>query len=183
MRNWPTALERTITLAIIDDAWKEHLRAMDDLKHSVQTAVYEQKDPLVIYKTTAFELFSQYGCRSEQGYCFLPLSCRHSRSGKQAATKEGREQKTDMSKMRVRKEELVTAGGGDARDDADRRMNIMIPGLVKQDPLEWGQKWAEMIHVPVAAARSIRTAMVRNNGKSKVEIRKSIGTDYATAPV
>ncbi|MEP7080614.1 MAG: preprotein translocase subunit SecA, partial [Ginsengibacter sp.] len=39
------ALERSITLALIDDAWKEHLRAMDDLRHSVQTAGYEQKDP------------------------------------------------------------------------------------------------------------------------------------------
>ncbi|MBW0161225.1 MAG: preprotein translocase subunit SecA, partial [Sediminibacterium sp.] len=44
------ALEKTVTLALIDDAWKEHLRAMDDLKQSVQTATYEQKDPLVIYK-------------------------------------------------------------------------------------------------------------------------------------
>ncbi|MFN5912951.1 MAG: preprotein translocase subunit SecA, partial [Chitinophagaceae bacterium] len=44
------SLEKSITLAIIDDSWKEHLRAMDDLKQSVQTAVYEQKDPLVIYK-------------------------------------------------------------------------------------------------------------------------------------
>ena len=53
-----SSLEKTITLAVIDDAWKEHLRSMDDLKQSVQTAVYEQKDPLIIYKTTAFELFS-----------------------------------------------------------------------------------------------------------------------------
>ena len=44
-------------LSIIDDAWKEHLRAMDDLKQSVQTAYLEQKDPLVIYKMEAFELF------------------------------------------------------------------------------------------------------------------------------
>jgi preprotein translocase subunit SecA len=43
------ALERNITLALIDDSWKEHLRAMDDLRQSVQTAGYEQKDPLVIY--------------------------------------------------------------------------------------------------------------------------------------
>src|SRR6187549_1853472 len=53
------ALERTITLAMIDDTWKEHLRAMDDLKQSVQTAHYEQKDPLVIYKGEAYMLFKQ----------------------------------------------------------------------------------------------------------------------------
>ncbi|MGL5947212.1 MAG: preprotein translocase subunit SecA, partial [Sediminibacterium sp.] len=53
------ALERSITLGFIDDAWKEHLRAMDDLKQSVQTATYEQKDPLVIYKVEAFDLFKK----------------------------------------------------------------------------------------------------------------------------
>ena len=49
--------ERNITLAIIDDAWKDHLRKMDELKQSVQLAVHEQKDPLLIYKFEAFELF------------------------------------------------------------------------------------------------------------------------------
>jgi len=49
--------EKNITLAIIDDAWKTHLRKMDELKQSVQLAVHEQKDPLLIYKFEAFELF------------------------------------------------------------------------------------------------------------------------------
>ena len=53
------AFERLITAAFIDDAWKEHLREMDDLKQSVQGAVYEQKDPLLIYKFESFELFRQ----------------------------------------------------------------------------------------------------------------------------
>lgn len=57
-RNLTMELERSITLALIDDAWKHHLRAMDDLKQEVQTASYEQKDPLVIYKKEAFNLFS-----------------------------------------------------------------------------------------------------------------------------
>ncbi len=52
-------VERSLALAIIDDAWKEHLREMDDLKTSVQNAVYEQKDPLLIYKFESFELFKQ----------------------------------------------------------------------------------------------------------------------------
>ncbi|MGO4878750.1 preprotein translocase subunit SecA [Pedobacter sp. AJM] len=51
------SFEKTIILALIDDSWKEHLREMDDLKQSVQNAVYEQKDPLVIYKMEAFNLF------------------------------------------------------------------------------------------------------------------------------
>lgn len=49
--------ERNITLAIIDDSWKTHLRKMDELKQSVQLAVHEQKDPLLIYKFESFELF------------------------------------------------------------------------------------------------------------------------------
>ncbi len=52
-----TDFEKNITLAIIDDAWKTHLRKMDELKQSVQLAVHEQKDPLLIYKFEAFELF------------------------------------------------------------------------------------------------------------------------------
>ncbi|TBV25479.1 preprotein translocase subunit SecA [Meridianimaribacter sp. CL38] len=51
--------EKNITLAIVDDSWKTHLRKMDELKQSVQLAVHEQKDPLLIYKFEAFELFKQ----------------------------------------------------------------------------------------------------------------------------
>ena len=50
--------EKNITLAIVDEAWKKHLRKMDELKQSVQLAVHEQKDPLLIYKLEAFKLFS-----------------------------------------------------------------------------------------------------------------------------
>lgn len=49
--------EKNIILLLIDEAWKEHLREMDDLKQSVQTATYEQKDPLLIYKFESYELF------------------------------------------------------------------------------------------------------------------------------
>lgn len=49
--------EKNITLAIVDEAWKKHLRKMDELKQSVQLAVHEQKDPLLIYKLEAFKLF------------------------------------------------------------------------------------------------------------------------------
>lgn len=53
-------MEKAITLGIIDQTWKEHLRDMDDLKQSVQNASYEQKDPLLIYKFEAFELFKAF---------------------------------------------------------------------------------------------------------------------------
>ena len=52
-----TDFEKNITLAILDNSWKNHLRKMDELKQSVQLAVHEQKDPLLIYKFEAFELF------------------------------------------------------------------------------------------------------------------------------
>jgi preprotein translocase subunit SecA len=54
------AIEKNVSLAIIDQNWKEHLRDMDDLKQSVQNAVYEQKDPLLIYKFEGFELFKRF---------------------------------------------------------------------------------------------------------------------------
>lgn len=51
--------EKNISLSIIDENWKLHLREMDDLRRSSQGAVYEQKDPLVIYKQESFYLFSE----------------------------------------------------------------------------------------------------------------------------
>ena len=57
-QNLVSDFEKNITLAIVDEAWKKHLRKMDELKTSVQLAVHEQKDPLLIYKLEAFKLFS-----------------------------------------------------------------------------------------------------------------------------
>ncbi|MBL7850632.1 MAG: preprotein translocase subunit SecA [Cyclobacteriaceae bacterium] len=66
------AMEKMITLAIIDQQWKEHLRDMDDLKQSVQNAVYEQKDPLLIYKFEGFEAFKRFIARvNEETISFL----------------------------------------------------------------------------------------------------------------
>jgi preprotein translocase subunit SecA len=66
------AMEKMITLAIIDQQWKEHLRDMDDLKQSVQNAVYEQKDPLLIYKFEGFEAFKRFIAKvNEETVSFL----------------------------------------------------------------------------------------------------------------
>jgi len=100
------ALERSVTLGLIDDAWKEHLRAMDDLKQSVQTATYEQKDPLVIYKVEAFTLFKNMDTEVNKNivqflcHASIPLA-----EGEQV--KEGRQQKTDLSKMNANKTKLM----------------------------------------------------------------------------
>ncbi|GAA4417753.1 preprotein translocase subunit SecA [Nibrella viscosa] len=55
-----TEMEKAVTLAVIDQEWKEHLREMDDLKQSVQNAVFEQKDPLLVYKFESVELFKRF---------------------------------------------------------------------------------------------------------------------------
>jgi preprotein translocase subunit SecA len=66
------SMEKMITLAIIDAQWKEHLRDMDDLKQSVQNAVYEQKDPLLIYKFEGFEAFKRFIAKvNEETISFL----------------------------------------------------------------------------------------------------------------
>ena len=59
-KNLVNDFEKNISLAIIDESWKDHLRKMDELKQSVQLAVHEQKDPLLIYKFESFELFSVF---------------------------------------------------------------------------------------------------------------------------
>jgi preprotein translocase subunit SecA len=134
------AMERNITLAIIDDAWKEHLRAMDDLKQSVQTAYLEQKDPLVIYKMEAYNLFRRMS--SEVNREIVSFLCHASLPVQQEQApnlREGRQQKTDMSKMRANKEEIDTAGNDYAaneRDYYDPSGNV----AVKQEPIKVGPK-------------------------------------------
>lgn len=58
-RELVSALEKGVVLSMLDNAWKEHLRTMDDLRANVQHARFEQKDPLLIYKFEAYQLFSQ----------------------------------------------------------------------------------------------------------------------------
>tara|TARA_R110002050_G_scaffold290260_1_gene443775 strand:- start:102808 stop:106209 length:3402 start_codon:yes stop_codon:yes gene_type:complete len=66
------SLEKGVSLTMIDQYWKEHLRAMDDLRQSVRNAVYEQKDPLLIYKFESFKLFKEMvGQIGKDGVSFL----------------------------------------------------------------------------------------------------------------
>ena len=129
------ALERSITLALIDDAWKEHLRAMDDLRHSVQTAGYEQKDPLVIYKIEAFNAFKVMDDQVNKDIvsflCHAQIPMEQTNAGR---IREGREQRTDMSKMRQRKEEYANAGDGPEYLSQENEY-IDPSGPVKQEPI------------------------------------------------
>ena len=132
-RELMSALERNITLAIIDDSWKQHLRAMDDLRHSVQTAGYEQKDPLVIYKIEAFNAFKQMNDQVNRDIVsFLSHASIPMEQAANNQIREGRERKTDMSKMNVNKTEIDAAG----QDYAANENDYFDPsGPVKQEPV------------------------------------------------
>lgn len=133
------ALERSITLALIDDAWKEHLRSMDDLRHSVQTAGYEQKDPLVIYKIEAFNAFKQMDDQVNKDIvsflCHAQIPTEQTNSNAGARIKEGREQKTDMSKMRQRKEQYETSSTGGPEYLSQENDYIDPSTPIKQEPI------------------------------------------------
>ncbi len=102
------AFEKALVLLTIDDAWKEHLREMDDLKQSVQNAAYEQKDPLLIYKFEAYELFRNMLDRINKSIVSLLLKSRiHSKNPEEV--KSARQiPKLDMSKYKTRKDEFET---------------------------------------------------------------------------
>jgi preprotein translocase subunit SecA len=133
------ALEKTITLAVIDDAWKEHLRAMDDLKQSVQTAYLEQKDPLVIYKMEAYNQFRNMNADVNKdivsflSHSSLPIQEENTQ------LKEGRQQKTDMSRMKANKEEVDAAGEDYAANEKDKPVPVSVgPKIGRNDPCPCG---------------------------------------------
>jgi preprotein translocase subunit SecA len=136
------ALERSITLALIDDAWKEHLRAMDDLKQSVQGAVYEQKDPLLVYKLEAFNLFKQMDSETSRDIVSflckggIPVREDHPRE----QIREGHEQKTDMSRMRASHQEFEGNGHGPAHTATAEQEYATNAEPVRQEPVRIGPK-------------------------------------------
>ena len=157
-----SSIEKSITLTIIDDTWKEHLRAMDDLKQSVQTAVYEQKDPLVIYKQSAFELFSNMDAEINKEIvsylCHASLPAENSTH----ALREGKESKTDMSKMKERKDEFTSApsnemmeGGGDYHDPSQ---------ISKSEPVRIGPKVGRNDPCPCGSGKKFKACHGREQG-------------------
>jgi preprotein translocase subunit SecA len=91
-------VEKTISLALIDENWKEHLRSMDELKDSVQTASFEQKDPLVIYKMEAFKLFEELLYKINAEVVSYLMKGRVVINQPQDI-REAKPEKTDMSKL------------------------------------------------------------------------------------
>jgi preprotein translocase subunit SecA len=139
-RELTNALERTITLAMIDDSWKEHLRAMDDLKQSVQTAYLEQKDPLVIYKMEAFDLFRKMNADVNREivsflcHCGIPMEQQRPAD----IIREGHEEKTDMSKLQSNKEEVDARGDDYAANQNDYYDPSGAPAV--REPIRVGPK-------------------------------------------
>jgi preprotein translocase subunit SecA len=108
--------EKGIVLAIIDDSWKEHLREMDELRQNVQGAAYEQKDPLLIYKFEAFQLFQRMlDATNKEIVSFLmkgDLPHPDPSQMRQAPV----QQKTDMSQLQTshaEAQEIAQGGGGE----------------------------------------------------------------------
>jgi preprotein translocase subunit SecA len=121
------AMEKMITLAIIDQNWKEHLRDMDDLKQSVQNAVYEQKDPLLIYKFEGFEAFKRFIAKvNEETISFLMKADIPVREADQV--QEARTQK--RQRLREQKEEsrsLLEGGGSQPQGPQHQTSEKVMP--------------------------------------------------------
>lgn len=124
------AVERQITLGLIDEGWKVHLRQMDEMKQSVQLASYEQKDPLLIYKFEAFELFKEMITNTNKSIvsflcrCGIPVQ-------EEGNVREARQRRTDTSRLRENKAEIEQRGEDYAADEND----YYDPTPVKQEPV------------------------------------------------
>ncbi|HLN19691.1 MAG TPA: preprotein translocase subunit SecA [Bacteroidales bacterium] len=107
--------EKTIVLATIDDAWKEHLREMDELKQSVQNATYEQKDPLLIYKFESFELFKTMINKVNKDVVSTLMKGHIPVQEPDQVKEAQRRRQVDMSRLRTSKSDfpqLNSSGGG-----------------------------------------------------------------------
>lgn len=97
-----TSFEKTVVLSFIDEAWTEHLREMDELRTSVQNAVYEQKDPLLIYKFESFELFKRMLERvNKEIVSFLEKGFIPVQNPENVQEARPQQQRTDMSKLQT----------------------------------------------------------------------------------
>jgi preprotein translocase subunit SecA len=103
------AIEKSVSLAIIDVVWKEHLREMDDLKQSVQNATYEQKDPLLIYKFESFKLFGDLLQRINRE--IISFLLKSGLPGQQdIQIQEARQRRSDNRSLKTQKEDVQKFG-------------------------------------------------------------------------
>ena len=124
-------IEKAVSLHLIDDHWKEHLRHMDELKESAQAASFEQKDPLVIYKMEAYELFEGLVFKINEEVCSY-LSRGSLLMQGNDEVREAREQKTDLSKIKTNRVEEVARKAAAAA--AGRRPETVVETVRRDEP-------------------------------------------------
>jgi len=123
-------MEKFITLSFIDQLWKEHLREMDDLKQSVQNAVYEQKDPLLIYKFEAFELFKRFIAKvNEDTISFLMKADIPARDPDQVQEAQQRTRQT-LNEQKEESRSLLSGGQGQSRPPVSKPAPMKSAKLV-----------------------------------------------------
>jgi preprotein translocase subunit SecA len=137
------AFEQGTTLSIIDELWKEHLREMDELKQSVQNAVYEQKDPLLIYKFESFELFKQMVSEINREVIAFLFKGDIPRQQEGEVREAKPQPKQDFSKMQARKPELAGAmasAGGRPEMETPQKLQPVHSGprVGRNDPCPCG---------------------------------------------
>jgi len=118
------SFEKTSVLATIDDAWREHLREMDDLKQAVQNATYEQKDPLLIYKFESFELFKTMINKVNQDVVSLLMKGTIPAASGDNVREAQRRKQADMSRLRTQKSDFdgYRSGGGGSPEPRQQQM-------------------------------------------------------------
>jgi preprotein translocase subunit SecA len=126
-RELARAYEKTVVLATIDDAWKEHLREMDELKQSVQNATYEQKDPLLIYKFESFELFKTMLTKVNKDVVSTLMKGHIPTQDPEQVKEAQRKRQVDMSNMRTSKSDFSqysSTGGGNDRNQKTEPVRV-----------------------------------------------------------
>ena len=111
---------KIVMFTTIDDAWREHLREMDDLRQSVQNATYEQKDPLLIYKFESFGLFSKMLIKVNRealailNKAYIPVQQQDADEVKRKQEAQARQRQLEAEKMQAsRMQAAANAGSGD----------------------------------------------------------------------
>ena len=127
-RELARSYEKTVVLATIDDAWKEHLREMDELKQSVQNATYEQKDPLLIYKFESFELFKTMLTKVNKDVVGTLMKGHIPIQDPDQVKEAQRRRQVDMSNLRTSKSDFSqyssTGGGGPDRNQRTEPVRV-----------------------------------------------------------
>jgi len=127
--------EKNIALALIDESWKNHLRKMDELKQSVQLAVHEQKDPLLIYKFEAFELFKDMlNTLNKEVLSFLIKGNLPTQQNIQEARKTPTKQDYKTSKDEVLNSDELTERNRRVGASASQTQREPIETIVRENP-------------------------------------------------